>query len=419
MIAIRDLLVLAIVFISLPICFARPWIGILVFSWLGYMNPHKYSWSTAYNFPVAQIVAIPTILGFIFTKDKEKFPLEREVIIIILLWVVFTLTSFSAFYPKNAWDLWQKTSKILLMSLVTIPLFIDKKKLKYLLLTIGLSLGFLGAKGGVFTILTGGRWNVRGPDSTFIAGEGDFGLALNMALPILFYLAKGEENKKLRLLLYSTFVLSIISVIFTYRRGAFLGLAAVIFMLAVKSKKKVIGAAVLSSVLVIGPFFVTERWTERIGTIKTYEEDASATGRINAWKMAWNVAKDRPLNGSGFEGLKWGTITRYSPAPDSTAGDIHSIYFEVLGEHGFVAFGLFMLLLLLCFATLKRIKKVLAQIPSGEWIRNYSDMLQVSLIAYMVGGAFLGRAYFDLFYHLVAIVVILKTLAKREINEAN
>jgi probable O-glycosylation ligase (exosortase A-associated) len=305
------------------------------------------------------------------------------------------------------------------MCLITIPLFIDRKKLKYLFLTIGLSLGFLGLKGGIFTILNAGQWNVRGPDGSFISGEGDFGLALNMTLPVLFYLAREEENKKFKMFLYLTFVMSAISVIFTYRRGAFLGLAAVIFMLALKARKKVIVVGMLVFTLIAAPYYITEKWTERMGTITTYENDPSAMGRINAWKMAFNVAKDRPLTGSGFEGLSFATIAKYSPNPNATAGDVHSIYFEVLGEHGFIAFGLFMFLLFFCFLDLRRIKKATSGVPSAKWIGSYSDMLQVSLIAYMVGGTFLGRAYFDLFYHLVAAVVILKILAEREINSIN
>lgn len=414
--SLRDIIVLGIVFISLPFCLLRPWIGILVFSWLGYMNPHKYAWGIAPSFPVALIVAVPTLVGFIITKDKAKFPFERESIVIILLWIFFTITSFFAFYPQLAWDMWEKTSKIFVMSIITIPLFMDRKKLKYLMLTIGLSLGFLGAKGGIFSIVHAGQWNVRGPEDTFIAGEGDFGLALNMVLPILFYLGKEEENKQLKMLLYGTFALTVLSVIFTYRRGAFLSLAVVILLLAIKSQKKIFGAVVLSATLIIAPYFITERWANRMETIKEYEQDTSAMGRINAWKTAFNVAKDRPFTGAGFDGLSYGTVARYSPHPSATAGDVHSIYFEVLGEHGFIAFGLFVLLLLFCFFSLRKIKKRLEGVHSAGWMRNYSDMLQISLIAYMAGGVFLGRAYFDLFYHLVAVIVVLKVLAAREIN---
>jgi hypothetical protein len=40
-------------------------------------------------------------------------------------------------------------------------------------------------------------------------------------------------------------------------------------------------------------------------------------------------------------------------------------------------------------------------------------MLDASVIAYMVSGLFLNLAYFDLFYHLVAIVIILKVVVAR------
>ena len=47
-----------------------------------------------------------------------------------------------------------------------------------------------------------------------------------------------------------------------------------------------------------------QQWFERMATIKTYEQDASAMGRINAWNMAFNLAKDRPLGG-GFDAFQW------------------------------------------------------------------------------------------------------------------
>jgi hypothetical protein len=43
-------------------------------------------------------------------------------------------------------------------------------------------------------------------------------------------------------------------------------------------------------------------------------------------------------------------------------------------------------------------------------------MFQISLLAYMIGGLFLGRAYFDLFYHIVAMVIIVRVLILREVN---
>ena len=41
-------------------------------------------------------------------------------------------------------------------------------------------------------------------------------------------------------------------------------------------------------------------------------------------------------------------------------------------------------------------------------------MLQVSLVGYAVGGAFLGLAYFDLYYHVIAIIAIALDLYRRD-----
>lgn len=417
--SIRDVITFAVILGSVPFCFTRPWIGMLVFSWLGYMNPHRYTWGIAYDFPFAMIIAVVTLIGFVATSEKDKFYMERETVLILLIWILVTLTSLSAFYPSKALEMWQKTSKIFLMCLIIIPLFIDKEKLRYLLLTIALSLGLLGVKGGIFAIATGGAHNVRGPDRSFIAGEGDFALALNMALPLLFYLAKNEDNKKMKIFLYFVFAFSILSVIFTYRRGGFIGLAVVMSMLFLKANKKFISIFMLLLALIIASTLLTDKWFERMETIKTYEEDGSSMRRINAWKMAINVAKDRPLKGAGFDGLTWPTIDLYSPHPSLTAGDVHSIYFEMLGEQGFIGLGLFIMLLLSALLSVGKIKKTFKNNPSHKWLCNYADMLQISIIAYMAGGVFLGRAYFDLFYHLIVIIVVIKVLARKEFEGLN
>jgi hypothetical protein len=42
-------------------------------------------------------------------------------------------------------------------------------------------------------------------------------------------------------------------------------------------------------------------------------------------------------------------------------------------------------------------------------------MLRASLLAYMISGAFLPRAYFDFFYTLVATIIIMKVICEREL----
>lgn len=154
--------------------------------------------------------------------------------------------------------------------------------------------------------------------------------------------------------------------------------------------------------------FMPDTWHERMGTIKTYEQDGSAMGRVNAWWMAYNLAKDKMLGG-GFECFQYPTFIRYAPNPHDVH-DAHSVYFEVLGEHGFIGLSLFLLLGAVTLLSAGKIIKQAKKSAETMWMSDLAAMLQVSLLGYAAAGSFLGLAYFDLYYHLIAIIVILKVL---------
>jgi hypothetical protein len=89
---------------------------------------------------------------------------------------------------------------------------------------------------------------------------------------------------------------------------------------------------------------------------------------------------------------------------------VHSIYFEALGEHGFVGLGLFLLLGYLGLHTARKIVSQTAKDARLYWMRDLASMIHVSLIGYAASGAFLGLAYFDFYYTLLATLVGLQFL---------
>jgi O-antigen ligase len=115
------------------------------------------------------------------------------------------------------------------------------------------------------------------------------------------------------------------------------------------------------------------------------------------------------LTGGGFQVFVPWIFERYAPEPWNFH-DVHSNYFEMLGEQGFIGLGLYMSLLFYCLVTASALKWRIRRDPKLLWAQHFPDMLQVAILAYMLGGTFLGRAYFDLYYHLVASIVILKSL---------
>ncbi len=67
----RDYFVFAVVMGSLPFILRRPWIGIIMWCWLSYMNPHKLSWSFAREMPFAMLVALATLTGMLFMREPR------------------------------------------------------------------------------------------------------------------------------------------------------------------------------------------------------------------------------------------------------------------------------------------------------------------------------------------------------------
>jgi probable O-glycosylation ligase (exosortase A-associated) len=405
----RGILVFLLVLGSVPFILKQPWMGVMVFSWISYMNPHKYAWGPVRTFPLALIIALVTLVGMTVTKDKWRLPKEPATLLMIGLWVMFVITTPFAFNQQAAWPQLEKVSKILLMTFVTIMLVNSQLKLRYLLLVIALSVGLIGLKGGIWVFLTGGVNRVYGPSGSFLADNNDLALGLNMTLPLLLYLSKDEPKQWLRWLLKGCFVMTFIAIVFTYSRGGFLAMVLVSCLLLIKARYKSLAAIILMIGVVALLFLAPQKWSERMDTIDTYQEDASAMGRINAWYTAINIALARPLTGGGFETWTPSVFMRYSPQAWNVR-DVHSSYFEMLGEHGFIAFFLYMLLLFYALLTTSKLKWTIRRNRNLQWAQHYPDMIQVSIFAYMMGGAFLGRAYFDLFYHMIAALVILRQL---------
>jgi len=183
----------------------------------------------------------------------------------------------------------------------------------------------------------------------------------------------------------------------------------------------------LALVTVIGlSAFIPEHWVDRMSTISNYEQDGSAMSRIYAWKLGWNIALDSPFVGGGFRVFPHDEIwAKYSPefyfGVGSTATNrtpnAHSIYFHVLGEHGFTGFFIFIGLIVSTLLSLRKTRRYAKTLPEGAWLVNYSYMVETSIFAFLVTGAFQNLTYFDLFYFLIGMTVVFRQLAVTAVAE--
>lgn len=408
----RDIAVTLAVFSILPFILKRPWIGILAWTWLGFMNPHRMAWGFSTTMPFAAIVASLTMASMLFSREEKRIPWERETVVLLIFVGWMLITTIFAVYSTLAWEQFDKVIKIQLMIFVAMMLITTPFRLKMLVWVIALSLAFYGVKGGIFTILRGGVYRVQGPPGSFIGGNNELGLALAMTIPLLYFLARRATYGGFRPLMYSATILTAIAAIGTQSRGALLGMAAMGTVFWLKSRQKFVTAVLGVVAVLVVVQVMPEAWYARMDTIETYDQDKSALGRINSWWMAFNLANARPLGG-GFETFRREMFALYAPDPTNVR-DVHSIYFEVLGEHGYVGLVLFLVLILLTWRSAAAVRKAVKNSPDHAWMGDLAAMVQVSLIAYLSAGAFLGMAYFDFYYNLVLIIVVMKSMLRKE-----
>jgi probable O-glycosylation ligase (exosortase A-associated) len=387
---------------------------------VAYLNPHRLTWGVAYNFPVALVIGGATLAGLPFAKNTNKRIFNLQTILLIALFGWFCITFLHAsqdpilvrHLDDSRMEL-ERIGKILLMIFITILLVSSKERLRNLFLVTTFSFGFFAVKGSLFVWRTSGEFRVYGPPDSFISDNNAFGLALNMALPMFYYMAKNESNRWIRRLLYLSFFCGIIAVLLTYSRGALLGLLVVLAVIALKSKAKILAGFLMVACAWTVLTFAPSQWMQRMGDFAHGNVDDSAAQRLNSWRFAWELAKDYPITGGGLRTFTPELFDRYTP--QFVFNGPHSIYFQTLGEHGFVGLALFLLLLGTTLYSVRTVRKRAAMFAPAAWIIPYSHMIEASLLAFMISGAFLELAYFDLFYQLIATVALLKILLRKEI----
>lgn len=398
----RDLALAAILLVLWAMALKRPWIGVLTWVWLSLNVPQLQTYGFMLGAPVAMVTAVFTGLGLLISRDPKSFPTcpANVVLIVFTLWMCITFPFSIVDTASNAEQL-EKILKINVFTLLCAAVLHTRRQVDWFMAVVTLSVAFFGIKGGIFTIATGGGFRVRG-EGGFLHGNNEVGLGLVMTVPLLYYLVYISPNKWVKRGLLAAMGLTAVAALGTQSRGALLAIAAMGFMFIVRSPRPLRFVVPVIALGLLMLTFMPDSWWDRMETIRSYKEDESAMGRINAWILAWNVASNH-FFGGGFVIEYEQVFNRYAPNPGFIAV-AHSIYFQVLGHHGFVGLFLFLLFWLLVWR-------------DARWLAKYSPdpkdvvmarMIQVSLVGYFVGGAFLNLAYFDGPYYLAMALVVVR-----------
>lgn len=419
----RDIVVSLLFAYGLLWAFKRPYVAALLWVWIGLMNPHRLGWGFAYNIPFAMMSAAVLFVSMFLHSKEVRWPRGTPPILLIILIFWMGLTTSMAIHQQWSAEKYVDVLKVLVLTLLVATVVIDRKQIVGLVWVVAGSIAFFGVKGGIFTIQTGGAHRVWGPPSSLVEGNNELALALVITIPLLNFLmtnlalsrdlpffGKLSEVWMKRGLMLGM-LLCAIAAIGSQSRGAFLAIAAMGAMLWWRSKSK-LGLGILFLMMVPAILvFMPDSWMDRMQTIQTYNQDESAMGRINAWMMAINIANDRVL-GAGFATASSTVYGIYAPDPSNVLV-AHSIYFQVLGEHGYIGLMLYLLFWIATYRSAGRLTRLGARHAELAWVSNLGSMAKVSLVGFAVGGGFLSLAYWDMPFYIMVILVTTENWVRR------
>lgn len=402
----RDIVVLIFLIGCIIAAMRVPWHGVLGLAVFSYMNPHAFAWGFVRSLPAFQVLFLVVAVMTLMTKDRQSLPKEWRIPAFFILWFYFFITTTQAYFPDVAWSKLLFVSKIYLPFIFTLILINSREKLFYLIITIGVSIGFLGFKGGFFAVVTGFAHRIYGPPGTQFEENNAFAIAVLIAIPLLLLWYKEAHNKLIKYGVLGTIPFIFASSLSSWSRGALLTMGVLGVMLLWHSKRKWLILPLMVVGIAVAIQYLPEEWFGRMNTLETYEQDASAMGRIKTWIDGWHHTLQHPITGAGFEG--WIYVSNR---------DWHSSYVEMFSEHGFIAFGIWISMILGTLYSLTTLPKKVKGVEGMEWVANYCYSVRMSLVCYMVGTAFLGLSYWDLLYHLIFISVLIKQFALQELEE--
>ena len=118
----RDVLIVAIVLYAGVTALRKPWIGILLWTWLSIMNPHRYTWGFAYTAPLAAFAAGTIAIGFGMTRERHS-PFQGSASIWLVAFMIWmTLSWLLGLDAAGDYEQWKKVIKIDVMIIAALAL---------------------------------------------------------------------------------------------------------------------------------------------------------------------------------------------------------------------------------------------------------------------------------------------------------
>jgi putative inorganic carbon (hco3(-)) transporter len=409
------LLFVYVSFIGLSV--SAPFIATLGYIWVDTFQPQDVAYVVLNDLPVAMIMGIVAFAGYFLLDRRSPPPLTLQTILGAGMAIWISLTLIWAQVPDAAWIKWDWAFKTIAFATFIPYVSRSRVQIEAFAQTYVISLAANFVPFGIKVLISGGGYGMNLGLQAGNAGLAEGGLLSTsclMAVPLAIFLGSHSQImprvKVLPLAYWGIAGLAVVTAIGTYERSALFGLVVLGAYMWVRTKHKVCFGIVLAVVACLAIYTSTGAWNSRIATISDYQGDLSTLVRILVWKWTLKFVATHPLGG-GFatyliDRVELPTVGG-APGHAEFARAFHSIYFEVLGEHGYPGLFMFLLLAGSTFVTLRRTAKKASPYAELQWVVGLSSALQSGLAVFMVCGTFVGIAFQPMFWYFISMSVCL------------
>lgn len=405
-VAIRHLVAALVLAFVIGKTLRDPKFGVLAFVVILFMDPSSLFWGfDQWHIPLVTSITVLTATVLHFHKRNKRLGGGAIFFWVAALTIWLAVSTMDSVNVERSYrifvDYWIKTFVFCWLFM----LWIRNERDLRLFFSVVIGCFLLLALRAIY------RYNVGYPEIAGLAGtmqdRNDFALHLMMVVPFAYAMYRTTKDWRLRLMLFGSIVLTYVCVLLTYSRMGFLLmiLAGLLFFWSSESKLKVL-IRIVGPVLVLLVLIVPESYVERIETIRTYHEDQSATGRIEAWIAGIEMGKDNLVTGVGLKCFELPEV--YFKYAEGIPRVAHNAYVQLFSEAGLPALLSWLFLMMTGLFGARALRR---EDVSME-IRTYATAIQHALLLYLVASMFLNSAYFELPYLVLASFVVLRKVAR-------
>ena len=242
-------------------------------------------------------------------------------------------------------------------------------------------------------------------------GPNEFAIAILPFIAITFYMALGEKNMVLKLILVSIATVIFLALISTVSRGGIVGLGGILLISAFKAKKKIVSILLVCIISILFLNNMPQNLRERFKKTQVTNDARgigdgdidSTTRRYYLAQAGWRIFLSHPIFGIGV-GNYYYENRNYAPV---IPGRAHNMYLEIMAELGLIGIILFLGTIFFTFKSLNKI------IKSKSPLNGYAKGFYIGLVGFLIAGIFLHAEQDRILWFLIFMSAALERIYEK------